>query len=247
MSINPESNGSVALEHRIEEVEPPPPEPETLVSTLVSTLGPAPVAFPSVVPAVPPVEPIGPTVRRRSRGWVLPAALAAVGLIASGTLGYFAYATTGQRDAARHQLAATQATLATTKADLSAAQSDAAAKKVTADYASLFVVNDGAVQTDYQNVILCNTYSSCRTSAQQLLTDLQAFQSARSSAQVPGALSNADGILRDALSAAIAGTQEFITGMDNNDTAKIKDGGSKVDAAILSVAKAQTALGTGIR
>src|SRR3977135_3501855 len=121
MSINPESNGSVALEHRIEEVEPTPPEPETLVSPLASRLGPARVAFPSVVPDVLPAEPIGPTVRRRSRGWVLPAALAAVGLIASGTLGYFAYATTGQRDSARHQLAAPQATPATPQAGLSAA------------------------------------------------------------------------------------------------------------------------------
>jgi hypothetical protein len=233
MSTDPESNGSVALENRIGEVEPEPPEPAALVST------PAPVE-PS------PVEPIGPTPRRSAR-WVLPVAVAAVGLIASGSLGYLLYTTTGQRDTARHQLASTQATLATTKTDLSAALSDAAAKKVTADYASLFVANDGAVQTGYQNVILCNNYSSCRTSAQQLLTDLQAFQAARSSGQVPAALSSADGMLRDALSAAIAGTQEFITGMDNGDAAKIKDGGSKVDAAMLSVAKAQAALGTGLR
>jgi len=125
--------------------------------------------------------------------------------------------------------------------------SDAAAKKVIADYASLFVAYDGAVQTDYQNTILCSSYSTCRTAAQQLLTDLQAFQTARSSAKVPSALSNADGILGDALSAAIAGAQEFITGMDNDDLAKIKDGGKKVDAALLSVAKAQTALGTGLK
>jgi hypothetical protein len=240
MSINPESNGNVALETRIEEAEQAPPEP-------VVTLEPAPLATPPAPSAEPSaVQPIGPTPRRRP-AWVLPVAIAAVGLIASGTLGYLFYATTVQRDMARHQLAATQATLATTKADLSAAQSDAAAKKSIADYVNLFVANDGAVQTDYQNVILCNAYSQCRTASQQLLTDLQAFQAARSSAQVPASLSNADGILGDGLSAAIAGTQEFITGLDNGDMAKIKDGGAKVDAALLSVAKAQAALGTALR
>lgn len=240
MSSNPEFNGSVALESRIEEAEQAPPEPGV-------SLEPAPVAEPLAPLAEPsPVQPIGPTPRPRP-AWMLPAAIAAVGLIASGTLGYFFYATAVQRDTATHQLAATQATLASTRADLSAAQSDAATKKLTADYVSLFVANDGAVQTDYQDVILCNTYSQCRTASQQMLTDLQAFQAARSSAQVPAALSNADGILGDGLSAAIAGTQEFITGIDNGDTAKIKDGGAKVDAALLSVAKAQAAIGTALR
>lgn len=234
MSSHPEFNGSVAVENRIEEVETVPPEPVL------------PVEPPALVAETSPPEPIGPTPRRRP-AWVLPAAIAAAGLIASGTLGYLVYATTVQRDAARHQLAATRATLASTTADLSAAQSDAASKKVTADYASLFVANDGAVQTDYQNVILCSSYSQCRTAAQQMLSDLQAFQAARSSAKVPAALSNADGILGDALSSAIAGTQEFITGMDNGDRAKIKDGGDKVDAAMLNVAKAQAALGTALR
>jgi hypothetical protein len=234
MSSNPEFNGSVAVENRIEEVEAAPPEPAP------SFEPPAPAVHTS------PAEPVSATPGRRP-AWLLPAAIAAVGLIASGALGYFVYSTTTQRDTARHQLAATQATLATTRADLSAAQADAATKKVAADYASLFVANDGAVQIDYQNTILCNSYSQCRTAAQQLLTDLQAFQSARSSAQVPAALASADGSLGDALSAAIAGTQVFITGMDEGDTAKIKDGGSKVDAALLNVAKAQAALGTALR
>jgi hypothetical protein len=240
MSINPELNGSVALESRIEEAVAAPPEPAVSPEP-----GPLAVA-PAESPEPPAMAPIGPAPRRR-RPWLLPVALAAVGLIASGTLGYFVFTTAIQRDTARHQLAATQATLGTTKADLSAAQSDAAAKKLTAQYAALFVANDGAVQTDYQNTILCSSYGQCRTAAQQLLTDLQAFQAARSSAQVPAALSNADGVLGDALSAAIAGTQEFITGMDNDDLAKIKDGGKKVDAAMLNVAKAQAALGTGLR
>jgi hypothetical protein len=241
MSDNPEFNGSVALETRIEEVAPAPPEP-AVTHELTVPIGPTPSAAESLES-----QPAAATTRKARPRWVVPASIAAVALLASGTLGYFLYATSVQRDTARHLLAATQATLATTKAQLSAAQADAAVKKETADYVSLFVANDGAVQTDYENIIACNTYSECRTAAQQLLTDLQAFQQARSSAQVPAPLSTTDGMLGDSLSAGIAGTQEFITGMDNNDTAKIKDGGSKVDAAMLNMAKTQTALGTGLR
>lgn len=241
MSHNPEVNGSVALETRTEEVEPAPPEPAA-THELTVPIGPTPLA-----PEADLAQPVTATARQPRPRWVVPAAIAAVGLIASGTLGYFLYTTTVQRDSATHQLAATQAAVATTRAQLSAAQADAAVKKEVADYVSLFVANDGAVQTDYENIVACNTYSECRTAAQQLLTDLQAFQQARSSAQVPAQLSTTDGMLGDSLSVGIAGTQEFITGMDNNDTAKIKDGGSKVDAVMLNMAKAQTALGTGLR
>ena len=76
---------------------------------------------------------------------------------------------------------------------------------------------------------------------------MQTFQADRASATVPRSLANSDSMLGDALSAAIAGDQEFITGVDNNDNAKIKEGGSKVDAAMLSIAKAESALGAAIR
>jgi hypothetical protein len=76
---------------------------------------------------------------------------------------------------------------------------------------------------------------------------MQSFQSDRASTTVPRALANSDSMLGDALSAAIAGAQEFITGVDNNDHPKIKAGGDKVDAAMLSMAKAESALGVAIR
>jgi hypothetical protein len=178
---------------------------------------------------------------------MVPAAIVAIGLIASCTLGYFLYATTGQRDAANHQLAATQATLATTKAALTSAESDAATKKITADYMSVYVTNHGAVQTDYQTFVACDGYSACRTVAQQLLTDLQAFQQARSAANVPPALSSSDAMLGDSLSAAIAATQLMITGMDKGDMAKFKAAYAKVEAAMLNVAKAEAALASALR
>ena len=86
-----------------------------------------------------------------------------------------------------------------------------------------------------------------RTAAQQLLTDLQAFQAARNAATVPGTLSNSDGMLGDSISAGIAASQEFITGMDNNDATKITDGLTKLDAGMLAMAKAETALGAAIQ
>lgn len=246
MSVNPESSGIVAFPSRIPEVQDVPREVAAPAEPAVN-LEPALPAEPPVTAVAPPAPQSVPAPVRSRPRWLVSAAIAAVGVIALGALGYFLYTTTGQRDAARHQLASTQATLATTKDELSAAQSDAAAKKVTADYVSLFVANNGAVQTDYQNIVACNAYSECRTAAQQLLTDLQAFQQARSSAQVPPALSTSDATLGDSLSAAIAGTQEFISGMDNNDTAKVKDGAGKVDAAMLNMAKAEATLGTELR
>ena len=61
---------------------------------------------------------------------------------------------------------------------------------------------------------------------------------------VPG---TAKSWLSEHLSAAIAGDQEFILGMDNDDMAKIKEGGKKVDEAMLNIAKAQAALGSHLR
>jgi hypothetical protein len=74
---------------------------------------------------------------------------------------------------------------------------------------------------------------------------MQAFQSDRQSAAVPNALSSSDGQLGDSLSAGIAALQELINGMDNDNTAKIKDGFSKLDDAMLSMAKAEAALAVG--
>jgi len=212
----------------------------------IVALRPDPVLVEAVPELPPTIETSAPAKRSRPL-WLPSVAVGAVGLIASGTLGYFLYSTTNQRDALGHRLASTQTTLVSTKQELSTAQSDAAARKAVADYVSLYVVNHGRVQTDYQNIVNCDNYSQCRTAAQQMLTDMQKFQSDRASATVPRALANSDSMLGDALSAAIAGDQEFITGLDNNDRAKIKDGIQKFEAALLSMAKAESALGTAIR
>ena len=172
--------------------------------------------------------------------WIASVAVGVVGLIASGTLGYLLYSSSQQRDAALHGLATTQAALKT-------AQSDAATRKVTADYVALYMSDSGKVEVDYQSIVACSTYSDCRTAAQQMLSDMQAFQSDRKSARVPSDLTSVDADLGDALSAAIAGDQEFILGMDNDDVAKIKEGGKKVDEAMLNIAKAQAALGSHLR
>jgi hypothetical protein len=153
MSINPEFDAVVSFQPRIQEVEVVPPEPVALREP-DTTLDPALPTASSAPAEVVASQPFQATTRRRPV-WMIPATVAAVGLIASSTLGYFLYTTSGQRDTVTHQLASTQATLTTTKADLSAAQADAADKKVTADYTSLFIANNGAVQIDYQNTIVC--------------------------------------------------------------------------------------------
>ncbi len=185
--------------------------------------------------------------RRARPAWMVPAAIAAVGIIVSGTFGFLLYSTLQQRDALHSQLVATKTTLTSTQGQLTAAQADAASRKVTADYVATYVADEGKILTDYETTIACSGYSSCRTDAQQFMTDMQAFQADRKSANVPASLSASDSSLGDALSAAIAGDQELITGMDNGDVSKIDEGGTKVDAAMLTMAKAEAALGTGLK
>ena len=208
MSANPEVEGIVALPVM------PAPEPELEIAMRATE----------------------PPAHRRRPAWIVPAAVAAVGIIASGSLGYFLYVTAQQRDGLHARLVSSQT-------QLGAAQADAASKKVTAVYAATYIADQGKVQTDYQTVVVCDTYTTCRTAAQQLLTDLQSFQADRKAANVPSSLVSADSSLGDALSAGIAGDQEFIVGLDNGDEAKAKEGGQKVDQAMLSLAKAEASLG----
>ena len=216
------------------------PEPNGAdTPTLEATpVGPEPTA----VLATTPERPVA---ARRQRRWLLPVAIGAAGVVASGTLGGFLLSTVGQRDAARGQLATTQTTLAATRGQLTAANADAATRKVASDYVKLVAVDGGKVVASYGSIAVCNSFGQCRTAAQQTLTDLQAFQAARAAATVPSDLANADGALRDALSAAIAAIQELITGADSDDVAKIKDGVKKLDAALLAIGKAEAALGAG--
>jgi hypothetical protein len=177
-----------------------------------------------------------PAPARRGRPrWIVPTGIAVIGLILAGTLGGFLYTTIGQRDSARHQLASTQVTLTDTEKQL-------AVRQATDAYVKLYVLNSGKVTTEYENVVACDSYITCRMSAQDLLANMKAFQAARSGAVVPPALVNADTLLGDSLSAAMAADQELIVGMDINDDVKIKEGFKKLDAAMLSFAKAESAI-----
>ena len=215
-------------------VAPSPAPPVFAVAP--SYAPPAPAASPwASQPVAAPFQAPAPVPARKRNGWIVSAAIAAIGLIASGALGYFLYTTTGQRDLARHQLASTQATLTDT-------QSQLAARKATDAYVTMYITNSGRVTTAYQNEVICDSFLSCRGAAQDALDSMKAFQSARSTTAVPSALAGVDSQIGDALSAGIGGDQELITGLDSNDKTKFDDGYNKFSAAMLSFAKAESAL-----
>ena len=240
MSLNPEVDGTSSLGQPAEVEVRNPYAIAAPVAPPAAYAPPPPQAPPwetQVVAAPAPAQ--APAPARRRPGWIVPAAIAVVGLIVSGTLGYFLYATTGQRDTARHQLASTQATLADTEKQL-------AARKATDAYLSVYLTNSGRVMTEYQNVVACDTYVTCRTSSQEALTDMKSFQTARTTVAVPSSLASSDSQMGDALSAAIAADQEFINGLDTNNEAKIIEGFKKFNAAMLSFAKAESALAASL-
>lgn len=234
MAIDPGLDSSVSVETVA------PVEPHILEL-------PAPAAEPVSAPEIqPPALEVAKPKRVRPR-WAVPAAIAAVGLVASGTLGYLFYSTSSKLDATRHQLTVTQLSLDSTNKQLAAADADAATKKVTADYVKMYTADAGKVRTDYGDVVACNNYATCRFAAQQALVDMQTFQSDRQSADVPTALSASDSALGDSLTASIAALQELISGMDTNSRTKIDDGFNKLDASMLSMAKAEAALGNELQ
>jgi hypothetical protein len=211
-------------------------------STVDSPVAPAP---PEAGPAVTEAPgPLAAAPVRAKRHWRIPATIAVAGLVVSGSLGTLLWSTIGQRDSARHQLVVTTASLS---GQLRTAQADIAARQLTGRYGALVVGDGGRVTTDYETIVGCKAYSDCRAAAQQMLEDLQAFQSDRNAATVPAALQSADAQLRDSLSAAIAAQQEFIAGLDDDDVNKAKDGAKKVDQAMLSTGKAETALADGLK
>ena len=242
MSSNPEFEQVLTLEPQPNGHEPVPPEPVAVVE-----VSPAPVETVAPAEPVPAVVEVAPKAKRPRPRWVVPAAIAAVGLIASGTLGYLFYSTNTKLNVTEQRLAKTQNTLDGTKLQLTNLQADAADKKAIADYVGMYTIDAGKVRTDYEQVVACNTFSTCRTASQQALSDMQQFQSDRQAASVPAALSASDGQLGDSLSAGIAALQELISGMDNDQVAKIKDGFSKLDDSMLGMAKAESALGAELR
>jgi hypothetical protein len=214
--------------------------------TFAAPSGPLPVfAGPSAyeLPAPPQSPPwaghvVAPPAGTR-RSWIAVAVIALIGLGASATLGASLFATIGQRDAARHQLASAQFTLAGTQKQL-------AALKATDAYMHLDLVNGGLITTEYQNLVLCDTYVTCRAAAQNILTDMNSFQTARSNAVVPSMLADADSQVGAALTAGISADEELTSGMDAADKAKIDEGFKKLDAAMLAFARAQTAVAASV-
>lgn len=219
-------------------------EPATILTP--DAFAPAPAEVAPVEPPAAP-QPAAVKARRPRPKWVVPAAIAAVGLIASGSLGYLFYTTNSKLEATRHQLTVTQLSLDDTSKQLAAADADAATRKVTADYVKTYTADAGKVSTDYGEVVACNSYATCRFAAQQALTDMQAFQADRQSANVPSTLSASDSALGDSLTASIAALQELISGMDTNNRTKVDDGFNKLDASMLSMAKAESALGNELQ
>lgn len=217
--------------------------------------------------AVGPFEPVlvepmadarAAVVKKGRPGWLIPVAIAALGVMVAGVLGGLLYVNTGQRDVTRKQLAATSATLAATKitladtgSQLGAARSDAASKAATATYVAAYVAGSGRAETAIQNFFTtCKSnakFSVCRDGAQQSLVALQSFQSDRAALSVPSQLSASDAMLKDSLSAAIAAMQEIITGGDDSNLSQIDDGFTKLDAARLSLAKAGASLGAALK
>ena len=264
MAVNPEVEGVVSsgLNRDAAEADQPVPAPakapETPPHTGYGSIAPvadqasaqlaAPAIPASAAPAfVAPDVARAPEKVRSHRGWLGTVAVGCVGVIAAGALGYFLYSTAHERDGALGQVATTQARLTSTEDALAGAQQDLIARKAIGAYTTTYLADSGRIRIDYQTLVACTKFGTCRTAAQSLLTDLQGFQSDRSNAGVPAALANSNAMLRDALSAAIAADQELISGMDNGNENKFRDGFRKLNAAMLAVAKAEAALGAELR
>ena len=247
MSANPETEARVALPEPAAPAEPNGHFVELAPQAEAQRIEPLPTGAPvEALPSEAPAEPKAKT-KRPKPAWFASGVLGAAALIAAGTLGYVSYAAGQQRNQAYDSFVATKATLVATDQALAQAKADAANKKVIADYTALVVLDEGKVQRDYQNIQACSSYGVCRTAGQDLRNDLQAFQADRTKSAVPSNLTSADSSLGDALSAALAADQEFIDGMDSFSVNKVKDGLHKLDAAMLSVAKAEVTLGNGLQ
>ena len=245
MSTNPEFERVVALVPDHDGLEAVLPEAPALTTPAAVETAPAAVE-------TAPAEPVAPAVpatiapRKRSRGWIGTVAVGVVGLIASGSLGYLLYTTTGERDTASHQLALTQGKLASTQTTLDAANANLTDQKAVAQYMTMVVRDEGRVQTDYHVLAACKSYGACLMAGQNLLSDLRVFQAERTVAVVPSGLQSGDSMLGDAISAAISGAQVFVNGMVNFSVPQVTSGLHKIDAAMLSVGKAESAIAAGV-
>ena len=203
-------------------------------------------SVPEPVTILVPTPEAKPTPKRR-RAWIGMVAIGCIGAIAAGTLGYLLYTATGQRDDALRAVDETQSALASTQAALKTTQQDLAARRAVITYAAIYAADSGNVRIEYAKLAGCSSFGSCRTSAQSLLSNLQIFQADRAAAVIPPGLAESDAMLRDGLSAAIAAVQSLISGMDNANRARFEAGWKKLTAAMLSVAKAEAALGAELK
>jgi hypothetical protein len=203
---------------------------------------PAPAYAPEAVSTAPAYAPGYPAyapavaVKKPRPMWILPAAIAAVGLIASGTLGYLVYSTGNKLDSTRHQL--TTAQLA-----LDGANKDLAAQHAQAAYVSMYDQDFGRLSTDFGLLTECDSSSACKLAAQTMLDDTQAFQEDRQAAKVPGALASVDGMLGDGLSAEVSALQQLIAAINGGDMNKIQAAFTDVNDATLVVFKTEAQLG----
>ena len=228
MGIDPNQEQVVAVQT--------PPFVEALPAVPAEAYPPAPVYAPVIEPAPLAQAPIPPAAKHGRPGWILPAAVAVIGLIASGSLGYLFYTTNNSLEATRHQLTETQLTLESTKKDLDT-------EKAQAAYVQLYENDLGRLSTDYAQLTECDTYSACRSIAQTMLSDTEAFQSDHQTAKVPAAYANVDGMLGDSLTAELTALKNLITALGSRDMTKVQDGFTQVNDATLSVFKTESALG----
>ena len=248
VAVHPNGLKQDTVEEPVATVRPAEPPPAVPAPVMPPPVIPPPVIeVPAVVQAAP--APVGPAPAKpsRRRGWMLPGAIGAIGLIVVATLGFFLVSTMNQRDSVQRQLTSSQAALALNQGKLTSTQADLTAASGVVTYMTMYTRDMGAIQTDYESAVACTDYSTCRTALQQMLTDLQTFQSDRASATVPSKFANSNAMLGDGLSAAIAAMKQFITALDTGDANGFKAAAAKVDAAFLSIAKAQAALGAELK
>jgi hypothetical protein len=226
---------------QIVEVAPQPAAPEyPQPAAYAPSLEPAPQVAVAAAPPVPAPGAVAefPSVAapKRSRpGWIAPAAIAVVGLIASGSLGYLLYSTSNKLDATRHDLTETQLKLDSTTRDLEV-------EKAQAAYVQLYETDTGRLSTDYATVTECDSYSLCKSAAEAMLSDVQAFQEDHQTAKVPTAYANVDAMLGDSLTAEITALKALISAISTNDMDKVQNAYSDFNDATMTVFKTESSL-----
>lgn len=198
----------------------------------------APPAPPAYAPPyeAPASAPVAAARKKQRPAWIVPAAIAVVGLIASGSLGYLFYSTNQKLENTQAQLTDTQLALDSTNKDLKA-------EKAQAAYVQIFQNDMGRESTDFATLTECDSYSACRTATSDMLSDTQAFQSDHQTAEVPPQFANVDSMLGDALTAEIAALKELQSAISSNDMTRINNGFNDVNDATLSLFKTESALG----